>query len=151
MVLVLALTLATCSAGCGNSNVVSPSEVAQKYLYAIAEGYFPGACALLDQHTRETLVSVTRSRGGCSTLLARCVPKQSTALRRDASQLLYANVDLSVHGSRADARLSGIPAAKAAQEVTLVDEHGQWRLITPGKNIARCVRRFSRHRGRARA
>ncbi len=147
--LVLVLVLAALLTACGSANVVSPNEVAQNYLYAIAEGDFPGACALLERHTREALVSLTRSRGSCPTLFARCLPKGSTTLRRDQVQLLYANVELSVQGSRAHARLSGVAVANAAHEVSLEEQHTQWRLTSAGDNIARCVRRLSRHRRRA--
>lgn len=145
---ILVLTMAACVAGCGNSNVLSPVEVAQNYVYAIAEGNYPGACALLGQPTLETLVSSAGSRGSCPGLFARCLPRGSTVLRRDQSQLLYANADLRVHGSRADVRFSDTAVARAAKEVTLIDQRTKWRLTSPGQVITRCVRRLSRSRRR---
>ena len=151
---ILVLALAGCAAGCGNANVVTPTDVAQNYVYAVAEGNYPSACALFDQGTRKTLVSAAGPRLSCPRLFARCLPTGSTALRHDQSQLFYANVDLRVHGSRADVGLSGTAVASAAKEVTLIDRRAGWRLTSPGRAIDRCVRRLSRdrergHRGRA--
>lgn len=144
----LILTMVAGIAGCGNANVVTPTDVAQSYVYAIAEGNYPGACALLDQRTRETLVASRRSRVSCPRLLACCLPKRTTALRRDQSQLLYANVDLRVSGSRADVRLSGTAAANATREVTLVHERAHCELTSPGAAIERCALRLARDQRR---
>jgi hypothetical protein len=134
-------------AGCGNANVVSPSDVAQNYVSAIAEGNFSGACALFEAHTRDRLVALSGS--SCPRLFARCLPRESTSLPRDQVQLLYANVDLRVSGAHAEARLSGTAVTKATKEVTLVDQHTHWRLTSPGGAITRCVGRLSRDRRRA--
>ncbi|MGI8507429.1 MAG: hypothetical protein ACR2MK_11640 [Solirubrobacteraceae bacterium] len=145
---ILVLAMAAGIAGCGNANVVTPTDVAQSYVYAIAEGNYPGACALLDQRTRETLVSSTRPRVSCPRLFARCLPKGTTTLRRDQSQLLYANTDLQVSGSRAAVRLSGTAAARVTKEVTLVHERAHWELTSPGAAIERCAVRLARDRRR---
>lgn len=148
---IVILGLAVGVVGCGASNVVTPSEVAQNYVYAVAEGNGSGACALLDARTRDTLVASTRSRRGCPALFARCLPKGSAILRRDQSQLLYANVDLRVSGAHADVRLSGTAAAKATKEVMLAHERTRWVLTSPGQFITRCVSRLRRsHRPRHR-
>jgi hypothetical protein len=145
-----ALGLVAGLAGCGNSSVLSPVEVTQNYVYAIAEGNYSGACALLDPHTRETLVSWAGADVSCPRLFARCLRSTSTVLRHDQAQLLYANVDLQVSGSRADVRLSGTAVARAAREVTLVERHTQWRLTSPGRAITRCAHNWRRHRRRGR-
>lgn len=136
------------AAGCGNANVVTPADVAQNYVYQVAEGNYPAACALLDPRTRETLVSAAGSALSCPRLLARCLPAGSTALRHDPVQLLYANVELQVHGPRAEVGLSGTTVASAAKAVTLVRRHAVWRLTSPGRSITRCVGRLIRDRRR---
>ncbi|MEO6858048.1 MAG: hypothetical protein ABI323_05610 [Solirubrobacteraceae bacterium] len=147
---IAALGLIVGLAGCGNADVLSPVEVAQNYMYAIAEGNYAGACALLDQHTRARLVSSTGRDVSCPRLFARCLRNSSTILRHDQAQLLYANADLQLTGSRADVRLSGTAVATAARQVTLVDRHMHWSLTSPGKAITRCVRASRRHRPRGR-
>jgi hypothetical protein len=142
----LTLAVAASLSGCGNANVLSPIEVAQNYVYAVAEGKYPGACALLEARTRAGLVSSARL--SCPRLLARCLPTTSTSLSHDQVQLLYANADLQVHGTRADVRLSGTAVAKQAKEVTLLDEHTTWRLTSPGRAIARCAATLSRRHRR---
>ncbi|MGI8713893.1 MAG: hypothetical protein ACR2NR_12105 [Solirubrobacteraceae bacterium] len=143
---IVLLAVAACLVGCGSSSdVVSPIEVAQNYAYAMAEGNFPGACALLDGRTRASLISSTRWRAGCPRLFARCMPKQPKVSKRDQTQLLYATVDLRVHGDRADARLSGTSAASATREVTLVRRRARWLLTSPGQVIKTCVVRLRRH------
>jgi hypothetical protein len=142
----LLLGVSVALGGCGNANVLSPAEVAQNYVAAIAEGNFPGACALFEAHTRDRLVAVSGS--SCPRMFSRCLPRASTSLPKDQVQLLYANVDLRVSGAHAEARLSGTAVTKEAKEVTLVDQHTHWRLTSPGRAITRCVDRLSRDRRR---
>jgi hypothetical protein len=145
---ILVFATLACVAGCGNSDVLSPVEVAQNYVYAIAEGNYSRACGMLDQRTREALTASAGSRVSCPRLFARCLPKGSVALRHDQAQLLYANADLQVHGSRADVRLSGTAVASAAKEVTLIERRTQWQLTSAGRVITRCARGLSHHRRR---
>lgn len=141
--------LGVCVVGCGNS-ALSPAEVAQNYVYEVAAGNYSAACALLEPPIRRALVSATGARVGCPGLFRRCLPQGTTVLRRDQTQLLYANTDLQIHGSRADVGLSGIAAARATKEVTLVDHRSRWRLTSPGRAIEQCVRRLSGQRGHRR-
>jgi hypothetical protein len=142
--LLLVLGLAAALAACGNANVVTPVEAAQNYVFAVAEGNYPGACALLAPGTRVALTSARR--WSCPTLFLRCLPTPSTALSHDQAQLLYANADLQVSGRHAAVTLSGTAVARAARRVTLVEQHGRWLLSSPGRAIARCVSRLKHHR-----
>lgn len=143
----LVLGLVAGLAGCGNTNVMTPVEVAQNYVFAVAEGNYPGACALLESGTRTRLTSGMRS--SCPRLFARCLPNASTTLSHDQAQLLYANADLRVSGRRAVVRLSGPAVARATKAVTLVNQHARWRLTSPGRAITRCVSRLERRRRHA--
>lgn len=139
--LVVVAALAVCAAGCGQSTAVSPVDAAQNYVNAIATGYYPGACALLDGGTRHAMLASTGSRIGCSALLARCLPVR-TQQSSDQSQLLYVNTEFSVHGRRAQVTVSGLPVARAIRRVTLADERTRWLLTSPGVAVTRCAHRL---------
>lgn len=142
------LALAAALAGCGNANVVTPRDVAQNYAFQLAEGNFPQACALFDPAALRSLAS--GSGGGCRSLLARCLPKSTTSLRRDETQLFYVNTDLQESGSRATVTVSGTAVARSVRRVSLADERGRWRLTSPGRGIDRCLRARGRRGRRAR-
>jgi hypothetical protein len=151
---VAALALGAWVAACGSSDLPAPSDVAQSYVYALAEGNYRGACALLDKRTRDSLVRAMGSRTTCPRLFARCLPDQATRVNRDQSQLLFANVQVTMQGPKAVSRLSGTRVARATREVTLANEHGVWKLTSSGQTISRCVlrsdtdRRLRPRRGR---
>jgi hypothetical protein len=152
---VAALALGACLAACGSSDLPAPSDVAQSYVYALAEGNYRGACALLDKGTRESLVRAVGSRTTCPRLFARCLPDEASRVNRDQAQLLFANIQVITEGPRkALSRLSGTRVARATREVTMADESGIWKLTSSGRAISRCVvrsdrdRRLRRHRGR---
>lgn len=136
-----AVLLALCAAlaACGNQNIVTASDVAGSYVYAVAEGNYPGACALLTPATRGALLAARPTHGGCPALLRRCLPSRFHHASGDQSQLLYASTDETIHGDHASVVLSATPAAQATRHVTLVRTHGRWRLTSPGAAIARCV------------
>jgi hypothetical protein len=149
----LALTSGLCLglAGCGNANVVTPSDVTQNYVDAIAEGNYPGACKLLAAPTRAALVATARTHEGCTALLGRCLPSKIRVSAADQSQLLYVNIDIQTSGPMAQGTLSGLPVARAIKRVTLVRQRGRWRLTTPGQAVTRCVHRLhTDHRGSVR-
>jgi hypothetical protein len=149
----LALTLGLCLgvAACGSANVVTPSDVTQNYVDAIAEGNYPGACALLEPHTRAALVASARTRQKCAALLDRCLPNSIRVSASDQSQLLYVTIDIQTSGRKAQGTLSGLPVARAIKRVTLIRQRGRWRLTTPGQAITRCVHRLhADHRGSVR-
>jgi hypothetical protein len=137
-----ALVVAVCIAACGDSNVVTPADVAQNYVSALANGTYGGACAQFDAHTRAVLLASAGSHLTCSRLLSRCLPARFKALASDQSQLLYATSDVRQDGERAQVRLSGTGIGKATKQVTLRQQRGRWRLTSPGDVVARCVRRL---------
>src|SRR5262249_10107953 len=119
-------------AGCGQGQP-SPGEIAQNYVTAIAEGNYAGACGALDNQARSALKQSMRSRDGCATLLARCLPTNASVLQKDQAQLFYANVETSTFGSSATVRTSGTAVAKRIREVRLAKEQGHWQLTTYGE------------------
>jgi hypothetical protein len=117
-------------------------DVVQSYISSIAEGNFTGACSQLDAHARSALGKASGSARPCRVLLARCFPDQATKLKSDQTQLLYATVDISTHGSRATAVTGNTQVAKAVKVVSLIQQHGQWKLDSYGKErCRRAVRR----------
>lgn len=138
----LTVTLALGAAACGNANVVTPTDVTQSYVDAVAEGNFPGACALLSAATRTSLLAAAGRRRDCPALLDRCLPSRIRVSAADQSQLLYVTIDIRAAGRRAEGTLSGLPVARAISRVTLVRRRGRWRLTTPGRAVSRCVRRL---------
>jgi hypothetical protein len=134
-----ALALAAAIAGCTTppSAAELAGNAAQKYMNALAAGYYKSACGQLDQHT---LVSL----GGpaeCRKVLSRCLPYNAQVAKRDQSQLLYATVNVRVKHSHADAAVSGTAVARAVKEVTLAKEGRHWILTSYGKAIKGCVTR----------
>lgn len=140
------LVLCGALAACGNQVIVTASDMAGRYVYAIAEGNYPGACALLTAGTRRALLAGRPTRGGCPALLRDCLPARFRRSSGDQSQLLYANESETHHGSTATVLLSATPAAQATRRVTLVHIHGRWRLTSPGVAISRCVASARRRR-----
>jgi hypothetical protein len=139
--LILVLTAAAL-AGCGQTPP-GPVDVVQGYISSIAEGNFAGACSQLDAHARSALRRASASARPCASLLARCFPNQATRLNSDQTQLLYATVDITTHGSRARAVTGNTQVAKAVKVVSLTQRHDKWKLDSYGKE--RC-RRAGRRR-----
>jgi hypothetical protein len=126
---------------------VPPNEVAQRYMAAIAEGNDSSACALIEPAIRAKILAATHTRIGCPALLRKCLPYKVNAANSDQSQLLYVNVELQTHGSRARATLTGLPIARALRTVTLHEKRSVWRLTSAGRAVDRCVIGL-RHHGR---
>jgi hypothetical protein len=137
--LIPALAAGLVVAACGHANVVTPSDITQNYVDAIAEGNYPGACKLLLARTQAALVAAAGTREGCAPLLDRCLPNKITVSAADQSQLLYVTIDIQTSGPTAQGTLSGLPVARAIRRVTLVRKRGTWRLTTPGQAVTRCV------------
>jgi hypothetical protein len=141
---VAALAVAALMAGCG---VTPPSttEIAantvQRYVNALAAGYYTKACTVLDTHARESLSGPTGSRASCKTVLARCLPYNATVAKRDQSQLLYATVQVRIDHAKAKADVSGTTVARAIKQVTLAKERGSWTLTSYGAALRGCVAR----------
>ena len=147
--LIVSILLACCVGACGESTVITPNEVAQNYVSAIAEGNFVGACAMIEPHARAHLLAATKTRISCPALFARCLPV-SLAASGDQSQLFYANVLLATSGDRAQATLSRTPAADAARRVSMLDTRKGWVLTTPGHAVTRCIAKLRHHRRKPR-
>lgn len=147
---IAALVVAVCVAACGESNVVTPGDVAQKYVSALANGTYVGACAQLDAHARAALLTSAGSHFTCPRLLSKCLPAKFKGLASDQSQLLYATADVQQDSERAQVSLSGTAIGKATKRVTLRQERSRWLLTSPGDVITRCVHRLrSHHHSRA--
>jgi len=147
--LIVALAVATCVAACGQSTVVTPYEVAQNYVYAIAEGNLPGACGMIEAHARAALLASTGQHISCPSLFRRCLPN-SIVGTGDQSQLLYGTFLVDTSGDRARATMDGTPAANATRRVSMIDKRTRWLLTSPGLVISRCVGRLRRHRHHSR-
>jgi len=143
--LIVGVLLGCCVSACGESTVITPNEVAQNYVAAIAEGNFVGACAMIEPHARADLLAATKTRISCPALFARCLPVSSQAASGDQSQLFYANVLLATSGDRAQATLSRTPAADAARRVSMLDTRKGWVLTTPGHAVTRCIAQLRHH------
>jgi hypothetical protein len=148
LIAAVTLALGIGVAACGNANVVTPTDITQNYVHAIAEGNFPGACALLEPHARSALLERAAAHRGCAALLRHCIPDRILILSGDQSQLLYVNVDIQAAGPRAQATLSGLPVARAIRRVALVRRRGRWELTTAGQTVIRCVARLHQDKAR---
>lgn len=141
------VALALYAVGCGVTPP-SPAELAgnavQKYVSALAAGYYSSACSMLDSRTRASLSGPAGSRATCTNVLARCLPYNATIAKRDQSQLLYATVQVRIARSRAEAAVSGTAVARAIREVTLAKERGGWLLTSYGRALRGCVTRARR-------
>jgi hypothetical protein len=138
------LALAVSIAGCG---VTPPSaeelagNTVQRYMNALASGYYSKACSVLDSRTRASLGGPAGSRVSCEKVLARCLPYNATIAKRDQSQLLYATVQVRIERSRAAANVSGTAVARKIREVTLTKKGGSWELTSYGTALKGCVTR----------
>jgi hypothetical protein len=117
-------------AGCG-STAPTAYSVINSYLNALEVGDYSKACGLLDHSARASL------RGPCRAVFARCLANDTAAIARDQTQQLYANVNLTTTGDRAVAQVSGTAVARTVKNVTVAEEHGNWRLTSPGRAFRR--------------
>lgn len=140
------LATAVALAGCGESSLPPTTLAVQRYLTALAEGNYPGACALLDRRTRRVLARRLGRRASCPAAFARCLPNRAQVARHDQSQLLFATVDVTQTGHRASAVVNGTLVADALRQVTLAKEGKQWMLTSYGQGLGAC----HAHRGRRR-
>jgi hypothetical protein len=142
---VVAVTLVL--AGCGEAPN-PPIDFVQNYLKALGGGDYATACGMVDGQALDALIRAKHVRIGCAGLFRRCLPNRSIVLKSDQTQLLYAdiNVTLSHNGKIADADTSATPVATELKHVTLKHEHGVWRFTGFGRAIEAC--RASAHRPR---
>jgi hypothetical protein len=132
------LSAAVAGAGCGESQPPPVYAAINGYLNSLAAGNYASACGLLDSPARASLERSARSGGSCARALARCLPTRVQTLKQDQTQLLYANLDVSVHGSRASAAVGGTPVARAVRRVSLTRQGGRWKLTSYGERLTRC-------------
>ena len=125
-----------------------PIDIVQNYLNALGAGDYATACGMLDGQALEALIRTKHVRISCAGLLRRCLPNRSIVLKSDQTQLLYAdiNVTLSDHGRIADADTSATAVATELKHVTLKHEHGVWKFTGFGRAIEAC--RPTAHRPR---
>lgn len=138
-------------AGCGEQSLPPATLAAQSYLSALAEGNYGSACALIDPRTRRRVARSLGRRVGCPGVFHRCLPDEAQIPQHDQSQLLFADVQVAIHGRRAVAAVSGTAVARALRQVTLAKEGRRWRLTSYGQGLRTCPARRRRERARARA
>jgi hypothetical protein len=142
---VVAVTLAI--SACGEA-ANPPIDIVQNYLNALGGGEYATACGMVDGQALDALVRAKHVRISCAKLFRRCLPNRSIVLKSDQTQLLYAdiNVTLSDHGKVANADTSATAVATELKHVTLKHEHGVWRFTWFGRAIEAC--RPTAHRSR---
>jgi hypothetical protein len=126
-------------AGCGESPN-PPIAIVQNYLNALGGGEFTTACGMADGQALDALIKAKHVRTSCAGLFRRCLPNRSIVPKSDQTQLLYANivVTLSDQGRIANADTSATPVATELKHVTLKHEHGEWKFTGFGHAIEAC-------------
>jgi hypothetical protein len=135
----LMVALAVLLAGCGEAPN-PPIAFVQNYLNALGGGDYATACGMADGQALQALMRSKHVRTSCVKLFSRCLPNRSIILKSDQTQLLYANIDVSLSdkGTVADADTSATPVATELKHVTLKHEHGTWKFTGFGKAIEAC-------------
>ena len=133
--------------GCGESPN-PPIAFVQNYLNALGESGFSTACGMFDPQALAALTRAKHTHVSCVDLFKRCLPNQALILQKDQTQLLYAdiNVSLSDKGQVADADTSGTRVARELRHVTLKHEHGTWKFTGFGHAIEACHLTEHRHK-----
>ena len=126
-------------AGCGESPN-PPIAIVQNYLNALGGGEFASACAMADPQALAGLTRAKHAHLGCAQLFKRCLPNRALVSKKDQTQLLYANIDVSLsdNGKVANADTSATPVAVELKHVTLKHEHGVWKFTGFGRAIEAC-------------
>jgi hypothetical protein len=134
-------------AGCGEAPN-PPVDFVQNYLNALGGGEYATACGLTDSQALEALMRAKHARPGCAGFFKRCLPNRSIVLKSDQTQLLYANINVTLSGAGkiANADTSGTPVATELKHVALKHEQGVWKLTGFGQAIEAC--HLSAHRRR---
>lgn len=140
------MSLAAVVSGCGDTPN-PPIAIVQNYLNALGGGYFATACGMADTHALDGLMRSKHAHGGCAKLFKRCLPNRSIVLKSDQTQLLYANINVSLsdNGKVANADTSATPVATELKHVTLKHEHGVWKFTGFGRAIERCQLTAHKH------
>jgi hypothetical protein len=135
--------------GCGTAPN-PPIAIVQNYLNALGGGEYATACGMLDGQALQALTHKKHVSLSCVKLFSRCLPNRSLVLKSDQTQLLYAdiNVSLSDHATVANADTSATPVATELKHVTLKHEHGIWKFTGFGQAIEACRPAAHRHKTR---
>lgn len=125
--------------GCGEQPN-PPNTYVQNYLSALGSGEFTTACGTVDPQAMAALIHKKRVHLSCATFFKRCLPNNAIVLKSDQTQLLYANINVSLrdNGTIADADTSATRVATELKHVTLKHEHGTWKLIGFGRVFDAC-------------
>ena len=134
-------------AGCGETPN-PPITVVQNYLNALGGGGYASACAMVDSQALAALMHAKHARVSCATFFSRCLPNRLLKPKSDQTQLLYANIDVSLsdNGTVANADTSATPVAIELKHVTLKHEHGAWKFTGFGRAIEACRPTAHRHK-----
>ena len=125
-----------------------PVAIVQNYLNALGGGEYNTACGMVDGQALDALMRTKHVHVSCATLLRRCLPNRSLVLKSDQTQLLYANINvtLSDKGTVADADTSATTVATELKHVTLRHEHGVWKVTGFGQAIEACRPAAHKHK-----
>ncbi len=137
--------------GCGDAPN-PPVAIVQNYLNALGGGEYASACDMLDGQALQALTRKKHVSMSCVKLLSRCLPNRSLVLKRDQTQLLYANINVSLsdNGTVANADTSATPVATELKHVTLKHEHGVWKFTGFGQAIEACRPAAHQHKHESR-
>ncbi len=144
---VVTVTASMALAGCGDAPN-PPIAIVQNYLNALGGGEYNSACGMVDNQAFAALARTKHVHMSCATLFRLCLPHQSLQLKKDQTQLLYANINvaLSDKGTVANADTSATPVATELKHVTLRHEHGIWKFTGFGQAIEACRPTAHRHK-----
>jgi hypothetical protein len=144
----MAMAIAVLLAGCGESPN-PPIAIVQTYLNALGGGGYRGACGMVDSQKLAALMRSKHARMSCPTFFRRCLPNR-IVLKSDQTQLLYANIDVSLSdkGKVANADTSATPVATELKHVTLTHEKGVWKVTGFGRAIQVCRPNARQHKPR---
>ncbi len=146
-----ALAAAILLSGCGESPN-PPSTFVQNYLNALGGGEYNTACAMVDGQALAALTRAKHVHISCQTLFKRCLPNRSIVLKSDQTQLLYANINVSLsdNGKVANADTSATQVATELKHVTLKHENGTWKFTALGQAIEACRPTAHKHKHHSR-
>lgn len=133
--------------GCGESPN-PPNAFVQNYLNALGGGEFNTACGMADGQALAALIRQKHVHIGCAALFKRCLPNDAIVPKADQTQLLYANIDVSLSdkGTIANADTSATRVATELAHVTLKHEHGTWKFIGFGHVFEACRPTAHKHK-----
>ena len=135
--LALSVILSVGVAGC-DRGAPTPSDIAENYVNALAQGDYATACGLLGHRLELALVRSYGAQASCRAILVHCLPNQATVLKRDQTQLLFATVESRIVGRKAFVAVSGTSVARRVKEVTLLNGANGWQLISYGRGLSHC-------------